>query len=72
MASEPLFTTHDILSFEPWDVSDPGARLVFERGSDRGVASTVLLTHAVPAQRVVVETGVLHERHPVSPAGRYV
>lgn len=41
-------------------------------GGDLLVVEAVLLPDAIPAQGVVVEAGVLHQPHPLSPSGRHV
>ena len=39
---------------------------------DLGVVPAVLLADSVPAERVVVEAGVLDQSHPLTPAGGHV
>lgn len=37
-----------------------------------GIVAAVLLSHAVPAQGVVVEAGVLHQCYPLLPARGHI
>lgn len=55
-----------------WSVDVKSEKKQKTNSKHLAIVAAVLLSHAVPAEGVVVEAGVLHQRYPLFPARGHI